>query len=195
MRSISSNAIVMCVCLCIYRVCDLFEAGGTKKTRQKVQEQPGQDGDNNETVATNSSSSAIDFAVEQPQVEQQVQVPHLDIGLFIGKNDISDDVKYQLLKNRWRPDNTYNFPKIQQNKQSRSFSLKWLVTYEWLAYSHEKGDAFCAECVFFAKPTIGKSLHQSTGCWSVPHCADIRMLLRNLDGTVTMNLTTVKKCI
>ena len=31
---------------------DLFEAGGTKEKRQKVQEQPGQDGDNNETVAT-----------------------------------------------------------------------------------------------------------------------------------------------
>lgn len=150
---------------------DLFEAGGTKEKRQKVQEQPGQDGDNNETVATTSSSSATDFAVEQPQVEQQGQVPHLDIGLFIGKNDLSDDVKYQLLKNRWRPDNTYNFPKIQQNKQSRSFSLKWLVTYEWLAYSHEKGGAFCAECVLFAKPTVGKGLHQSTGVLvSTPLC-------------------------
>jgi hypothetical protein len=49
------------------------------------------------------------------------QAALLDIGLYVGKHDIADNVKYQLLKQPWRPDATCRFPKIQQSGQIRSF--------------------------------------------------------------------------
>ena len=51
----------------------------------------------------------------------------LDIGGYVGKNIF--------LIHRWRPDSTYQFPKVQQGKENRSFSLKWLDSFEWYGYN------------------------------------------------------------
>ena len=91
------------------------------------------------------------------------QATLLDIGLYVNKHDIPDDIKYQLLKQPWKPDATYKFPKIQQSGQNRSFVYNWLNTFPWLAYSKAKEGAFCVYCVLFATPTVGKGSHQSTG--------------------------------
>lgn len=84
-----------------------------------------------------------------------------DIGLVVGKNILSDEEKFMILKNTWSPNVEYSFPTIKQGNQTRCFQLEWLRRFNWLAYSELQNGGFCKYCVCFAPSTVSKA-HQVT---------------------------------
>ena len=58
-----------------------------------------------------------------------------------------------LIKNVFRPDKKYSFPKTN----GRSFRYDWLELYSWLCYSPSQDGAFCLSCVLFGDCFPGKS--------------------------------------
>ena len=73
-----------------------------------------------------------------------------DIGLYINSvQHISDDVKYNLPMNHFKPTETYDFKADGSGK--RSFKLPWLSQYSpWLAYSSKLNGALCGYCTHFS---------------------------------------------
>lgn len=52
----------------------------------------------------------------------------------------------------WIPPSNYIFPISKKNEKcGLRFQYKWLMEFQWLAYSEEKNGAFCKFCVIFAK--------------------------------------------
>jgi len=84
-----------------------------------------------------------------------------DISLCVGKNILSDEEKFMILKNTWAPNVEYSFPAIKQGNQTRCFQLDWLRRYNWLAYSELQNGGFCKYCVCFAPSSLSKA-HQVT---------------------------------
>lgn len=76
-------------------------------------------------------------------------ISSLDIGLFVSI-PVSDEKRFELLRNVWKPDLTYNFPCKKDGAQNRRFNHSWLQKFPWLSYSHIKQGAFCICCVLFA---------------------------------------------
>ena len=75
----------------------------------------------------------------------------LDVGLYIkSKSGISDDIKYRLLTEPFKPEETYNFKKDVKEGAKRSFRYVWLAQYSpWLAYSPTLKGAVCIYCILF----------------------------------------------
>ena len=70
-----------------------------------------------------------------------------DIGNFYQQaSSLSDQMKYDLLCNVWKPGRDFKFP---ANSSRRRFQYSWLQLYPWLAYSHKLDGAFCISCVLF----------------------------------------------
>lgn len=62
------------------------------------------------------------------------------------------------------PDVKYQFPAEDCGKFKRTFQLKWLNTFNWLAYSKLKEGVFCKYCVLFLNQTnVGKGSHVVLG--------------------------------
>lgn len=83
-----------------------------------------------------------DFAVENG-------CDQYDIGHYLKNNfNITEDLKYKLLKNPWIPCIHYNFKKdiVVGN---RPFLFKWFSIYPWLVYSKVFKSTFCIYCVLF----------------------------------------------
>lgn len=115
---------------------------------------------------SDDTSSSLDIA-KTPSVENEVKqddtaiaevdMPNMthkyssdnDIGLYIkSAKHISDDVKYDLLMNHFKPTETYDF-KADANGR-RSFRYPWLLQYSpWLAYSSKLKGSFCVYCSLF----------------------------------------------
>eukprot|EP00102_Acyrthosiphon_pisum_P022512 XP_016659722.1 PREDICTED: uncharacterized protein LOC100575311 [Acyrthosiphon pisum] len=74
-----------------------------------------------------------------------------DIALFVKQALLTDEEKYLVLSNVWVPNANYKFPVKEKNKsRGLKFQHKWLIEFNWLAYSEIKGGAFCKQCVLFA---------------------------------------------
>ena len=76
-----------------------------------------------------------------------------DIGTY-STDDIlklTDDEKYWLLKNAFRPQGRYKFPSQEEYGKNRSFQHSWLNQYPWLTYSESRNGGYCVNCVLFAK--------------------------------------------
>lgn len=92
-----------------------------------------------------------------------------DIGYYCGEENLikslSNEEKHSLLINIWTPDRIYKFPKIANSNQThfRSFQIKWLEEYKWLAYSEMKAGSFCKYCVLLASDVAGNGCHQTLG--------------------------------
>lgn len=57
-----------------------------------------------------------------------------------------------MLTHLWIPPYNYIFPINKKNeKRGLRFQYKWLMEFQWLAYSEEKNGEFCKYCVIFAK--------------------------------------------
>lgn len=82
-----------------------------------------------------------------------------DIGIHI-KEKCSDEVKYEVLKNRWLPDEKYKFP--ASTNRNLKFQRKWMIDFPWLAYSATYDGAFCRFCCFFCPREVGKGRHTIT---------------------------------
>ena len=59
-----------------------------------------------------------------------------------------------LIKNVFKPDEHYSFPK---SADGRSFRYNWLNMYSWLCYSPSKDGAFCLACVLFGDRFPGRA--------------------------------------
>ena len=77
-----------------------------------------------------------------------------DIGLYIKpEQHISDDVKYNLLMNHFKPTELYDFKADASGK--RCFRLAWLSQYSpWLAYSSKLKGALCVYCTLFPQNVV-----------------------------------------
>ena len=68
-----------------------------------------------------------------------------DIGNYIDRS-LTEQQKYDILCNVWRPSDTYVFP---MNEDKRRFRYEWLKVFPWLTYSEKFDGAFCLTCVLF----------------------------------------------
>ena len=60
----------------------------------------------------------------------------------------SDEEKYRVLVNAFRPDSNYLFP---SQEEYRAFQSAWLELYSWLSYSPLLNGGFCVPCVLFSQ--------------------------------------------
>lgn len=57
-----------------------------------------------------------------------------------------------MLTNLWVPLPTYKFPmELKNEKRGLKFQYKWLLEFNWLAYSEKNVGAYCKHCVVFSK--------------------------------------------
>ena len=64
---------------------------------------------------------------------------------------LSDEERYDALKNLHYPQIGYKFPQTSFGKINRSFQSQWLSKYHGLVYSVSCDGAFCLHCVLFCK--------------------------------------------
>ncbi|GBL85159.1 hypothetical protein AVEN_221365-1 [Araneus ventricosus] len=100
----------------------------------------------------------------------QVRKNIYDIGNYCQSNSVrslTNEEKISLVENVWKPQPVFKFPSTFSSSSSnhtRSFQMKWLEEFEWLAYSEEKSGSFCKYCVIFShSKNVGKGDHQLTG--------------------------------
>lgn len=87
------------------------------------------------------------------------QLESHDIGYYIGKK-ITDEEKYNFLKNRWVPNEFYKFP--LSGTRNLKFQRNWLLEFSWLLYSEKLDGAFCRFCFLFCPKEVGKGSHMPT---------------------------------
>jgi len=75
-----------------------------------------------------------------------------DLGvLFTDLKEFSNQRKYDVITNVWKPDGDFIFPQSKEGRRKRRFSPGWLKSFSWLVYSKYLDGAFCLPCAFFAK--------------------------------------------
>ena len=67
---------------------------------------------------------------------------------------LSDEERYDALKNLHYPQIGYKFPQTSFGKINRSFQSQWLSKYHALVYSVSCDGAFCLHCVLFVKNPV-----------------------------------------
>lgn len=83
-------------------------------------------------------------------------------------NDLSNNEKDALLKNVFRPDKNFVFPK----NNGRPFLHVWLSQYDWLCYSPACEGAYCIYCVLFSDKVVTKEtqlVHLPYKTWRDAH--------------------------
>ena len=81
------------------------------------------------------------------------EIDSCDIGSYMKVRNISDSVKFRLLKNHFKPGPTYCFPRFATG---RRFQHKWLHQFTpWLVYSEVAKGGFCLPCALFASSIKG----------------------------------------
>lgn len=79
---------------------------------------------------------------------------NFDVALYRDKvKGMSTSEICNLIKNVFRPDKQYSFPKTN----GRSFRYDWLQLYSWLCYSPSEDGAYCLSCVLFGDRFPGKA--------------------------------------
>ncbi|CAI6354666.1 unnamed protein product [Macrosiphum euphorbiae] len=132
---------------------------------------------------TEPISSALDSpstSNKSPQKDLSKSInSKYDIGLYVNHVDsLPNEEKVSILNNVWTPDPNSFFQLKVYAKFKRQFQIKWLNTFNWLAYSKCKEGAFCKYCVLFLNQNqVGKGSHESLG------------------GLVTKSYTNLKKAL
>ena len=78
-----------------------------------------------------------------------------DVGTFSSKQYLSDEQKYQLLRNHFIPKKTYEFPAIKYGGRNRTFQCSWLERCTGLVYSPSLNGCFCIYCFLFGSEDLG----------------------------------------
>ncbi|XP_014352110.1 52 kDa repressor of the inhibitor of the protein kinase-like isoform X2 [Latimeria chalumnae] len=115
-------------------------------------------------------SAAEDAISRLARAASQEAIPPVyvyDIERYAGNKQLTDETKYEVLKNVWIPPVNYKFPKKVENGKNRSFNASWLKQFQWLAYSPKHDGAFCVYCVLFAK-AAGKIYHKLDKLYRTP---------------------------
>jgi hypothetical protein len=71
-----------------------------------------------------------------------------DLGFYINKSNLSDELKYKLLTKPYVSFNNYDF-KNDSIAQKRNFKIEWLKQYRWLVYSRHLKAAYANIVLFF----------------------------------------------
>lgn len=79
-----------------------------------------------------------------------------DLGFYINKSNLSDELKYKLLTKPYVPFDNYDF-KNDSISQKRNFKIEWLKQYRWLVYSRHLKGGLCKHCVVF-RPIVKRGL-------------------------------------
>ena len=80
-----------------------------------------------------------------------------DVGVVFERcGQLTRAEKYECLKNVWVPDTHFDFPYTVESNRKRKFSLNWLGSYSWLAYSKWLDGVFCIPCAFFGREVAKK---------------------------------------
>ena len=74
---------------------------------------------------------------------------------------LTDQEKYHLLTNHFRPSATYRFPSVLYGKKKRAFQHDWLHQYNGLVYSETMQGSYCKYCVLFGQAAY--SVYSFTG--------------------------------
>ncbi|XP_063417365.1 52 kDa repressor of the inhibitor of the protein kinase-like [Mytilus trossulus] len=78
-----------------------------------------------------------------------------DVGNFAYKLQISDEQKYQLLRNHFIPNKKFVFPVTKYGGRNRTFQSTWLERYVGLVYSPSLNGCFCIYCFLFGSDDLG----------------------------------------
>eukprot|EP00112_Aurelia_sp_Birch-Aquarium-sp1_P013364 Seg2834.3 transcript_id=Seg2834.3/GoldUCD/mRNA.D3Y31 product="52 kDa repressor of the inhibitor of the protein kinase" protein_id=Seg2834.3/GoldUCD/D3Y31 len=97
--------------------------------------------------ASEDASDAAKEAKANPSLEMNKR----DIGIYSQVQSLSDNEKYELISDTWRPDQTYVFPVTTEGGRPKRFQYKWLTRFTWLAYSKHLNGTFCVPCVLFGR--------------------------------------------
>ncbi|KAF0713597.1 52 kDa repressor of the inhibitor of the protein kinase-like [Aphis craccivora] len=93
------------------------------------------------TSTTDSTSTSINLSS---------QIYTNDIACFLSNQRLKQSEIAKCLKLAWVSLPDFAFPEKIEGKQKRKFQYKYLTTFPWLAYSHQKEGAYCKQCILFA---------------------------------------------
>ena len=78
--------------------------------------------------------------------------PHVitrDIGIYSKAQSLTNNEKYELISDTWKPDKNFAFPVTTEGTRPKRFQYQWLTSFTWLAYSKHLNGAFCIPCILF----------------------------------------------
>ena len=95
----------------------------------------------------------LNECVNDQQLLDLESVGAKDLGRYSDETicHMSNEDKYKLMRQVFRPSSTNKFPVQCEYQKNRSFQHSWLQSYPWLIYSGAMNGGFCLPCVFFAK--------------------------------------------
>ncbi|ESN93249.1 hypothetical protein HELRODRAFT_181189 [Helobdella robusta] len=70
----------------------------------------------------------------------------------------SNNLRYDLLKNPWKPDENYKFSYVLEGKRKRFFKFHWFHIFSWLSYSDLKKEHTISEKSDTEKVTLCEAL-------------------------------------
>ena len=78
-----------------------------------------------------------------------------DLGLYVSNaSSLSDQEKYSLIKNVWKPSRDFVFPdSIESQGRKKQFQRSYLTQYYWNVYSKYFDGCFGLPCVLFGNPS------------------------------------------
>jgi hypothetical protein len=102
----------------------------------------------------NSLAIDIPYTLSASESKQRKDfLVHLDIGCFIGKKNIDNFTKANLLEKHWIPPINYEFPfcvVTKNGKQTKKYAQKsHLDKFHWLVLSHKDQGLHCKYCALF----------------------------------------------
>ena len=79
-----------------------------------------------------------------------------DFGNFPNLNNVTDKVKYNLLKNPFKPKPNYIFPVKVLHGSDRSLNFQWFIEFQFLLYDKINDFVCCLLCILFCKDNNSK---------------------------------------
>lgn len=141
-------------CLDVLEICLLF---------QKLNNQPESDTESHVPAVTFSERNDETNSIPMTSTSKDMtdcgtptfSWQHRDFGHLVtnesGFISLSDEDRYQWLKNSWVPSPDFKYPLNVEGKKKRAFQYSWLKSYEWLAYSKKLNGGLCKMCVLFGR--------------------------------------------
>lgn len=107
-----------------------------------------------DTVACSSGAATLPPEPDPDKLESGDTMLTYDIGNYVkSTTKIAVDLKYRLLTDPYKPQQSYDFEGDISGSGKRCFRESWLTKYSpWLSYSPRLKGAFCIFCVLFPQP-------------------------------------------
>ena len=79
-----------------------------------------------------------------------------DIGILANMNNVTDEVKYNLLTKQFKPDSNHIFPVKLLHGSDTCLNFHWLIEYPFLVYSKINDSVCCLPCILFGENNKNK---------------------------------------